>query len=533
MSVVRSSNAPINLGKGKPIRAPGPQDWVRPSDWLSVIPPQPTEQKFVGLIAVFDQTSNYVALRATVSSGTYTVDWGDGTSTTHTSNTNAEKNYVYSNLSSDSQSSRGYRQALVTVTPTTAGATFSLFGLNYRHSARSSTSTVANWLDVAVSAPNATTLRLGGNTSAVTRVLLCSLLERATIVSHNTTSMLGMFANCYSLASVPLFNTANVTDMGTMFSVCYSLKSVPLFNTASVTNMQSMFSGCSSLESVPLFNTASVTNMFVMLSDCSSLKSVPLFNTASVITMGSMFSGCSSLTSVPLFNTANVTNMGSMFSVCVSLESVPLFNTASVTEMQSMFNLCLSLTSVPLFNTASVITMGSMFSNSASLNKIDELNLIAISSATNNNMRLTLPSLGKAKLSNMRWTQSFNGANMGETELNEMYTALAKLNPNVTTVTGNGTTVTYTVDDITAFVNNRTVTITDVDPVAYNLTSVVIGGVNIANKTFNVTNAATETYVSGGVAALQDNRLITVTGNPGVATDDPTIATNKGWQVTG
>jgi hypothetical protein len=62
---------------------------------------------------------------------------------------------------------------------------------------------------------------------------------------------------------------------------------------------------------------------------------------------------------------------------------------------------------------------------------------------------------------------------------------------------------------------------------------VVIGGVNIANKTFNVTNAATETYVSGGVAALQDNRLITVTGNPGVATDDPTIATNKGWQVTG
>ena len=600
-------NISLKSKKLKGAVSSGPREWVRPSDWLPITIPGAAEQKFVGLIAVFDQASNYVALRCQVSTGTYTVDWGDGTAAqTYTTNTTAEYNYTYSNLSSSTDSSRGYRQAIVTVTPTTAGATFSEVGLNYRHSARSSTSTVVTWLDVAVSAPNATTLRLGGFNSSGTQTCLLTFLEQATIVSHNTTTMAHMFNGCRELQSVPLFNTAAVTTMATMFQNCSSLQSVPLFNTAAVTSMASMFLGCSSLQSVPLFNTAAVTtmlNMFqscpslqsvplfntaavttmaTMFQNCSSLQSVPLFNTAAVTSMASMFLGCSSLQSVPLFNTAAVTtmlnmfqscsslqsvplfntaavtNMDSMFSTCSSLQSVPLFNTAAVTNMSSMFSTCSSLQSVPLFNTAAVTAMNSMFSNCSSLQSvplfntaaatsvanmfnlctslrtIPELTLSAISSAANNNMALTSSvTLGKAKLTGMRWTQSLSGCNMGAAQLDEMYTALDKLNPNVTNVTGNGTTVTYTVDDITAFVAGRTVTITGVDPVAYNLTNATVATVNTTNGTFTVTNAATGTYVSGGVAAIQDNRTITVTGNPGTTGDDPTIATNKGWEVTG
>ncbi len=537
MSLYRANQSSISLRGGKPNKTNNPvqpAQWVRPSDWLALTIPGAAEQKFVGLIAVFDQASNYVALRCQVSTGTYTVDWGDGTAPqTYTTNTTAEYNYTYSNLSSSTDCSRGYRQAIVTVTPTTAGATFSEVGLNYRHSARSSTSTVVTWLDVAVSAPNATTLRLGGVNSAGTQTCLLTFLEQATIVSHNTTTMANMFNGCRELQSVPLFNTAAVTTMASMFNGCSSLQSVPLFNTAAVTTMASMFNGCTSLQSVPAFNTAAVTTMDSMFNDCASLQSVPLFNTAAVTTMASMFNGCASLQSVPLFNTAAVTTMASMFNDCTSLQSVPLFNTAAVTAMNSMFNTCSSLQSVPLFNTAAVTTMASMFSSCSSLRTIPELTLSAISSVNNNNMTLSgSVTLGKAKLTGMRWTQSFNGCNMSAAELNEMYTALDKLNPNVTNVTGNGTTVTYTVDDITAFVAGRTVTITGVSPVAYNLTNATVATVNTTNGTFTVTNAATGTYVSGGVAAIQNNRTITVTGNPGTATDDETIATNKGWTVT-
>jgi len=546
-------------------------------------PPAATEQKFVGLIAVFDQGSNYVALRAAVSSGTYTVDWGDGSSpVTVTSNTTAQYNYSYSSLGSATLSSRGYRQAIVTVTPTTAGATFSLFGLNYLHSARTVTSTVATWLDVAVSAPNATTLRLGGTDSGGTSAVLLNFLEQATVVAHNTTTMASMFRNCRELQSVPLFNTASVTDMsnmfngcvslqtvplfntaavtgmgsmfsncvslqtvplfntaavtgmGSMFLLCRSLQSVPLFNTASVTSMSNMFDLCSSLQTVPLFNTAAVTNMQSMFSNCNSLQTVPLFNTAAVTNMQSMFNGCQALQSVPLFNTAAVTDMGTMFQNCVSLQTVPLFNTASVTAMNTMFSGCTSLQSVPLFNTTAVVSMQNMFSSCTSLREIPELTMSAITFASNNGMALTNSfTLGKAKLTGMRWTQSFSGCNMAAAQLDEMYTALDKLNPNVTNVTATGTVVTYTVDDITAFVAGRTVTITGVSPAAYNLTNVTVATVSVANSRFTVNNAATGTYVSGGVAALQDNRTITVTGNPGTTGDDPTIATNKGWTVTG
>jgi hypothetical protein len=117
-----------------------------------------------------------------------------------------------------------------------------------------------------------------------------------------------------------------------------------------------------------------------------------------------------------------------------------------------------------------------------------------------------------------------------------MYTALAVLNPNVTNVTANGTTVTYTVDDRRAFVTGRTVTMTGISPAGYNLTNATVATVTAGagnTGTFTVTNATTGAFVSGGVATIQDNKTITVTSNPGVATDDPTIATNKGWTVTG
>ena len=475
MAVRLGSSAPVGLSRERFLRfaafsARQPVVWTRPADWVAFTTPTAAEQKVIGIVAVWEQDSNYIALACTVTGG-YTVDWGDGTSTTHASAATAEKNYTYSSLDSGTLSSRGYRQAVITVTPTTGGATFSAVNLNRRHSAISSNSTLATnpWLDIAIASPNATTVEFSYS-SAGTRTSSMSLCEQVTIVAHNTTTMANKFREFRQLQSVPLFNTA------------------------AVTNMTQMFFGCSSLQSVPLFNTAAVTIMTNMLYGCSSLESVPLFNTAAVTTMQSMFNGCSSLQSVPLFNTASVTAIAQMFSSCLSLQNIP------------------------------------------------ELNLTKISSVSNNNMNLGAGTssadvnLGQAKLTGNRWTQTFQNCKMGAAQLNEMYTALAKLNPNITNVTATAGVVTYTVDDIRAFVAARTVTITDVNPVAYNLTSVTVGVVTAGagtTGTFTVTNAATGTYVSGGVAALQDNRTITVTSNPGVSGDDPTIATNKGWIVTG
>ena len=60
-----------------------------------------------------------------------------------------------------------------------------------------------------------------------------------------------MFQNCYSLQSVPLFNTINVTNMTGMFQTCYSLNFIPAFITTAVTTDFTHFAnGCNSLNRI-------------------------------------------------------------------------------------------------------------------------------------------------------------------------------------------------------------------------------------------------------------------------------------------
>ena len=371
--------------------------WTRPADWITLTAPSSNEQKFVGLLGISNDNSNYVALLA---QGNYTVDWGDGVTENFTSNTKASHKYTYSSISSDITSD-GFKQVLVTVTPQ-AGQNLTVIDLQQTFTRTSlGTSAQIPWLDIAIAGTNLTTIKLTGSTSPT---FIMGYLQKVNIVSSNLTSYASLFASCIalknftvnsnsaitntsnmfdgciSLESIPLFNTASVTTMANMFDSCISLESVPFFNTASVTSMASMFVGCVSLKTVPLFTTSSVTTMANMFDSCTSLISIPLFNTTLLSNTSSMFHGCYSLRSVSLFNTASVTSMANMFAYCYSLESVPLFNTSSVTNMSGMFYYCYSLRSVPLFTTSSVTTMASMFYNCFSLKSVP---LFSTASVTN------------------------------------------------------------------------------------------------------------------------------------------------------
>lgn len=594
MTVLRTSNAPIGLNRGKPISTI--QDgvtWSIPSDWINFALPGPSEQKVIGTVAVFNQDSNYLAVNATITDG-YTVDWGDGTSTTHASGTTAEKNYTWSSISSGTLTSAGYRQAVVTITPTIPGRTFTVLQLSRLHSAiTTSTFTSSPWLNIAIAAPNVNAIEFNFDSSGTaTNRVRNALLENINIISSNTTvishmfrnmynllnvsisdnipagtmsvnnafnncislevapalprplagSASNMFSNCRSLQVVPLYDTSAVTSMTSMFTSCVSLQSVPFFNTASVTNMQSMFNGCSALVEIPPFNCSANTTFDGTFQNCSSLRSFPQITTTSALTTtATMFTACASLATVPVFVTSNVTSTASMFQNAVSLESFTGFSFPALTSASGMFSSCQALQSVTDIGSNLLTNVSGMFSNCTSLRQVPNINLNLISSNGNNNLGLGSASadtagssIGLVSISNNKWTQTFQNCNMGATQLDAMYTALATLNPAITTVSGNGTTVTVTVGtgSIFPFVVGRSVTITGVDPVAYNISGTV-ASVNTGAGTFTITNAATGAYVSGGLASITDNRTITVTGNPGVASDTPAIATAKGWTVVG
>lgn len=318
-------------------------EWQRPADWL----PMPTnitetDQIFVGLHAVIENSDNYCSFSFTTSAGQYRVDWGDGNVTLHNSGTIAQYQYNYASVSNSTISSRGYKQVMIKVTPVSGN----LLACNFQQ--RFATTPVQNqayssgFLECILSMPNASSANsiiFGG---IYIRHTYCEKVDIKTI--GNATNMQSMFYNCSSLKSVPLFNTTNVTNMYAMFNNCYSLQSVPLFNTINVTDMVGMFFSCYSLQSVPLFNTANVTNMQNMFYTCYSLQSVPLFNTANVTNMQSMFQNCFSLQFIPLFNTINVKSMLNMFNNCYSLNFIPAFITTAVnTDFTVFANNCSSL----------------------------------------------------------------------------------------------------------------------------------------------------------------------------------------------
>jgi surface protein len=382
----------------------GAGEWVRPSEWPALTIPDAAEEKVTGVYAVWPPVGGTdTTWLAMLCAGAYTVDWGDGSAPEDVAtNVKSEHQFNWANcvsaavdvnlaqagtlyyietLGDTSQgdwntlagtvgvtygvgdsfnaavagstlaNSNGtvsmvpYRFATVSVVPQ-SGENLTTVNLSQEATAGDFVD-VPQWLDLAISAANCTSLVLRGQNGIEQR-----RVERVTIVAHAVTNMTSMFFGCTSLQSVPLFDTAAVTNMLNMFVSCTSLQSVPLFDTAAVANMQGMFSGCSSLQSVPLFNTAAVTNMLNMFQSCTSLQSVPLFNTAAVTNMQGMFSTCSSLQSVPLFDTAAVTNMANMFLNCTSLQSVPLFDTAAVTSMANMFNSCVSLHTIKMTGVA-------------------------------------------------------------------------------------------------------------------------------------------------------------------------------------
>lgn len=387
-----------------------------------------------------------------------------------------------------------------------------------------------------------------------------SLTEIPLLDTSNVTTMSSMFSSCNSLVAVPLLNTSNVTTMSSMFSGCSSLVAVPLFDTSKVTNMSAMFNGCSSITIVPLFNTsnvanisntfqncnsltivplldtANVTTMFGAFNGCISLTKVPVFNTANVNTMRNMFQGCASLTTIPLLNTSNVTNMNSMFQSCSSLAAVALLNTANVTDMGGMFASCSTLSNVPLFNTSNVANIASMFFNNVNnIQQIPAFDLSKVAPSGNiTSFANSCPSLSKISVSNVYYSWSVASCKLSGARLDEIYTNLPTVYAAGTAVTFQGTADTVTLNNH-GFANLRTVSFATISTTT---------GISI-NTNYFVRNAATNTFqlsttptgaiinlVNDGSGTL-NGQTITVTGNYGTGTDTPSIATAKGWTVTG
>jgi len=442
MTVAYASQKTIEA-KGIPsasysLTTPSSSTYTRPTDWLALPTITETDQKFVGLYAVFDNTSNYVAVSATVPTGSFQVDWGDGSSPqTYATGATAQYNYNYSTISDSTISTRGYKQVIVTITPVGAGLLTGV-DLNKLFVNVPAITTVYNtrWLDIAVASPNLTSFQIGGagpvvnffnieqvsiiKTAASSLGFFNYLFQNLTGLKSvpvlagpaNWNAANGMFSSCFQLINLPSLPPTTAVAFGgsTMFQNCYALTQFPTFPTQ-CDNATNMFNNCWAMTVAPeiIFRNAGIlTNAFANCQKLVDASQIKIVNLGASTTLSSFFNGCVSLVNAPYLDTTKVTDMTSMFQGCINLKTVPLYNTITTTSFQSMFQGCVSLQSVPLFDTQNALSIVSMFQACASLIEVPNFNFINVTSSTSVfNACSSLKIVPSFNLSNTASTNSF------------------------------------------------------------------------------------------------------------------------------
>lgn len=474
-------------------------EWTRPLDWPAIPFVAHNEQVFYGLAIVLDSTSNYVTIKV---SGNYTVDWGDGGATENVSSgVAALHNYSWSASGLSAVTSDGFKLALVKVTPnggniTSIDISIKPAGVLYGYPSR--------WVDVFINAPSMTSLRLYQNLAGG---------SGSTASSHDTLFIFGLRQHSvtnfsYLLAETNIrmlseFVTTGVTDLYYTFYWLYRLENIPILDTSSVTNMEGAFNSCHSLKSVHLTDTSLVTNFSWCFYGCMSLDKFPVIDTSAATTLSGM---CANLLlhEFPDFITSACTNFSEMFSGCSNLVKAPSLDTSSGTEFYLMFYNCNNLLSVPDYDFGNALNTSNMFQQCHCL-----LSVVGLSLPVCTNVQ--------GMFNNCRSLTYVDSLDVGAaTNAAEMFLdclALCYI----------GDVDLSSATDLTWFVYYHL-------PIVRCKATGIKCNVDFSGCALRATEL-NEIYTN--LASGVTGKTIIVTDNPGVSGDNPSIATAKGWTVTG
>jgi len=308
-----------------------------------------------------------------------------------------------------------------------------------------------------------------------------------------------MFNTCYSLESMTIPSGWTIGAMDSAFLNCYNIKTIVLPNNTqnSITSMSSAFSACYKLENLTL-PTSLTSCTAISFSSCYILKSITLPATMNSITsMFRAFISCYKLESVTLPTSMTAcTTFSGIFQSCYSLKSIvfPTTISASNTDYSNAFNTCTSLTSItfPTTQNTSLTTLTSMFTNCASLKTL--INTDKLGSLTTTPLVTASLGTNTTILTSLSFNCPFSLLNMVGTA-----TSINKLNS-------------------VRLLNTSTGQYTGTSPqIDFSYCSL---GITALNQLF--TDLPTVT-----------GKTINITGTTGATSCTRSIATAKGWTVTG
>ena len=311
-----------------------------------------------------------------------TIDWGDGTSTTHTNAIFPTHTYT----SSDTFT--------ITIAVNDLKKDIGSMYMNGNHASRAMIQDVSNWGE---GIWNSFSSAFEG-----ARNLTVSATDQPDLSA--TTSMKKAFRNCFSLIGATLndWDVSTITTMEFMFSgnfysenfvnelkiITETVNDYMIFNadisgwnTAAVTNIHGMFDQCkvfnvAGTQDLSIWNTAAVKDMRDAFRDAEKFNGdISTWNTTNVTLMAGLFNGARSFNGdISSWNTANVSNMMFMFNNAVKFNGdISNWDTAKVTNMIRMFTNAQEFnqninTLGKSWNTSAVASMERMFQGALKFN---------------------------------------------------------------------------------------------------------------------------------------------------------------------
>ncbi|XMO87742.1 BspA family leucine-rich repeat surface protein [Algibacter sp. AS12] len=286
--------------------------------------------------------NNYITIRASETGFNYTVDWGDGTTTNHTS------------VAIHTYSAAGIYTVSIT------GDFPKIDFINMERLL-----TIEQWGDNQwQSMENAfkDCINVQGN------------FTDTPDLSH-VTNMEYMFYNAASFNhNIANWDVSNVTNMEYMFAEASSFnQDIANWNVSNVTNMQYMFAEASSFnQDIGNWDVKNVTNMEAMFLNTSPFnQDIGNWNVSNVTNMSRLFEGTKFNHNISNWDVSKVINMNGMFYIASEFnQDIGQWDVSAVTNMADMFSHAFNFNQdISNWDTSNVLTMAKMFYVAESFNQ--------------------------------------------------------------------------------------------------------------------------------------------------------------------
>ena len=309
--------------------------------------------------------------------------------------------------------------------------------------------------------------------------------------------------------NLPYFDFSSATRTDQCFRYMYGLKNIRYdINIPNATTINYMFNGCYILQKGKIITSSALTTAYQTYAHARSMKSIDVFD-VSGITGGNaryLVYDMRRLKTLPNFNFASATDLDHLAHSCYSLKRIEITN-SSLPLVQDLFNSflnCFSLKSVAFDNIPEVLTFNRAFYNCYSLKT----------------MQITVPKATRIDYA------FYNAMNMEKLEFNAPLATEASQAISGNTY-GGRSRIHDIKGDFSSAVNNEQVFLNSY--ALRKLRATFTNNIYLQNL-YLTGEGLNEFYT---YLPTVSGKTINVSNNRGRLYDDPTIATAKGWTVTG